>query len=300
MLYEQIAQNKRKTVYVLIVFFALVLAIGAAIGYLFMHNLLSGVTVAAILAIVYILIMISNSTNVVMQMNHAVEIKDAQQYPDLWHIVEDMAMVGQIPMPRVFIVDDPSPNAFATGNDPQHAAVAVTSGIMQRLNREELEGVIAHEVSHIRNYDIRLSTIALALSAVISILVNIGNNFFWWGGASRSRDDDRDNSAGNLIAVVFSILLLILGPLAASIAQMALSRNREYLADASGVELTRNPQGLINALLKISESEPMQAADPSSSALYISDPFKGKGQLAAHLFDSHPPIEQRVARLSAM
>ena len=235
MLYEQIAQNKRKTVYVLIGFFALVLAIGAAIGYLFMHNLLSGVTVAAILAIVYILIMISNSTNVVMQMNHAVEIKDAQQYPDLWHIVEDMAMVGQIPMPRVFIVDDPSPNAFATGNDPQHAAVAVTSGIMQRLNREELEGVIAHEVSHIRNYDIRLSTIALALSAVISILVNIGNNFFWWGGASRSRDDDRDNSAGNLIAVVFSILLLILGPLAASIAQMALSRNREYLADASGV-----------------------------------------------------------------
>ncbi|MCP8857259.1 zinc metalloprotease HtpX [Latilactobacillus fuchuensis] len=297
MLYEQIAQNKRKTVYVLIGFFALVLAIGGAIGYLFMNNMLTGVTLAAVLAIVYILIMISNSTNVVMQMNHAVEIKDANQYPDLWHIVEDMAMVGQIPMPRVFIVEDDSPNAFATGNDPQHAAVAVTSGIMQRLNREELEGVIAHEVSHIRNYDIRLSTIALALSAVISILVNIGNNFFWWGGAGRDRDDDRDNGGSNVIAMVFSILLMILGPLAASLAQMALSRNREYLADASGVELTRNPEGLINALLKISESEPMQAADPSSSALYISDPFKGK---ASHLFDSHPPIEDRVAKLRAM
>ena len=170
---------------------------------------------------------------------------------------------------------------------------------MPRLNREELEGVIAHEVSHIKNYDIRLSTIALALAAVISLLVNIGSNMMWWSGG-RDRDDDREGGAGNVIALVFSILLMILGPLAASIAQMALSRNREYLADASGVELTRNPEGLINALLKISNSEPMQAADPSSAALYISDPFKGRGSLGTHLFDSHPPIEQRVERLRNM
>ncbi|ASN61434.1 zinc metalloprotease HtpX [Latilactobacillus curvatus] len=299
MLFEQIQQNKRKTVYVMIGFFALVLAIGAALGYLFMRNLISGVVVAAILAAVYMAMMIGNSTNVVMQMNHATEVHDASEYPDLWHIVEDMAMVAQVPIPRVFIVDDPSPNAFATGNDPQHAAVAVTTGIMARLNREELEGVIAHEVSHIRNYDIRLQTIALALSAVISMLVNIGSNMLWWGGG-RSRDNDREEGASNIIGLVFSILLLILGPLAASIAQMALSRNREYLADASGVELTRNPQGLINALLKISDSEPMQAADPSSAALYISDPFKGLSRLGAHLFDSHPPIEERVAKLRAM
>ncbi|ANY13208.1 zinc metalloprotease HtpX [Latilactobacillus curvatus] len=299
MLFEQIQQNKRKTVYVMIGFFALVLAIGAALGYLFMRNLMSGVVVAAILAAVYMAMMIGNSTNVVMQMNHATEVHDASEYPDLWHIVEDMAMVAQVPMPRVFIVDDPSPNAFATGNDPQHAAVAVTTGIMARLNREELEGVIAHEVSHIRNYDIRLQTIALALSAVISMLVNIGSNMLWWGGG-RSRDNDREEGASNIIGLVFSILLLILGPLAASIAQMALSRNREYLADASGVELTRNPQGLINALLKISDSEPMQAADPSSAALYISDPFKGLSRSGAHLFDSHPPIEERVAKLRAM
>lgn len=299
MLYEQIAQNKRRTVYVMIGFLMLVLAIGAALGYLFMQNTLTGVIIAAVLAAVYMVMMISNSTNVIMQMNHAHEIKDASQYPDLWHIVEDMAMVGQIPMPRVFIVDDDSPNAFATGNDPKNAAVAVTSGIMARLNREELEGVIAHEVSHIKNYDIRLSTIALALAAVISLLVNIGSNMMWWGGG-RDRDDDREGGAGNVIALVFSILLMILGPLAASIAQMALSRNREYLADASGVELTRNPEGLINALLKISNSEPMQAADPSSAALYISDPFKGRGSFGAHLFDSHPPIEQRVERLRNM
>ncbi|MGU9988781.1 zinc metalloprotease HtpX [Latilactobacillus curvatus] len=299
MLFEQIQQNKRKTVYVMIGFFALVLAIGAALGYLFMRNLISGVVVAAILAAVYMAMMIGNSTNVVMQMNHATEVHDASEYPDLWHIVEDMAMVAQVPIPRVFIVDDSSPNAFATGNDPQHAAVAVTTGIMARLNREELEGVIAHEVSHIRNYDIRLQTIALALSAVISMLVNIGSNMLWWGGG-RSRDNDREEGASNIIGLVFSILLLILGPLAASIAQMALSRNREYLADASGVELTRNPQGLINALLKISDSEPMQAADPSSAALYISDPFKGLSPSGAHLFDSHPPIEERVAKLRAM
>lgn len=299
MLFEQIQENKRKTVYVMIGFFALVLAIGAALGYLFMRNLISGVVVAAILAAIYMAMMVGNSTNVVMQMNHAIEVHDAREYPDLWHIVEDMAMVAHVPMPRVFIVDDPSPNAFATGNDPEHAAVAVTTGIMARLNREELEGVIAHEVSHIRNYDIRLQTIALALSAVISMLVNIGSNMLWWGGG-RSRDNDREEGASNIIGLVFSILLLILGPLAASIAQMALSRNREYLADASGVELTRNPQGLINALLKIANSEPMQAADPSSAALYISDPFKGLSRPGAHLFDSHPPIEDRIAKLRAM
>ncbi|KRM24482.1 zinc metalloprotease HtpX [Latilactobacillus graminis] len=299
MLFEQIQQNKRKTVFVMVGFFALVLVIGAALGYLFMRNLISGIVVAAVLAIIYMAIMIGNSTNVVMQMNHATEIHNAQQYPDLWHIVEDMALVARVPMPRVFIVADDSPNAFATGNDPEHAAVAVTTGIMARLNREELEGVIAHEVSHIRNYDIRLQTIALALSAVISMLVNIGSNMLWWG-AGRSRDDDREEGAGNIIGLIVSILLLVLGPLAASIAQMALSRNREYLADAAGVELTRNPQGLINALLKITDSEPMQTADPSSAALYIADPFKGLSRSGAHLFDSHPPIEARVAKLKAM
>ncbi|HAT53765.1 MAG TPA: zinc metalloprotease HtpX [Lactobacillus sp.] len=300
MLYEQIRQNKRRTVYVLIGFVLLVLAIGAAIGYVFFNNSIVGLLMALVIAVVYSAIMIGNSTNVVMSMNHGHEITSADQAPELWHIVEDMALVARVPMPRVFIIDDPSPNAFATGNDPQHAAVAATSGILQMLDREELEGVMGHEMTHVRNYDIRLQTIALALSAAISLLVNIGMNSFWWGGGRRDRDDD-DNGGGYLQIIMFivSILLVILGPLAASIAQMALSRNREYLADAGSVELTRNSQGLISALQKISGGEPMQAADPSSASLYISDPFKNKKSFA-HLFDTHPPIEDRIERLEKM
>ncbi|MFC6261423.1 zinc metalloprotease HtpX [Levilactobacillus fujinensis] len=297
MLYDQISMNKRRTGYVMFGFGVLVLAIGAALGYLFWNSWVSGTVIAAVVAAVYMLIMISQSTNVVMSMNHAREIKDEQQAPQLWHLIEDMALVAQVPMPRVFIIDDASPNAFATGNDPKHAAVAVTTGIMDRLNREELEGVIGHEMSHVRNYDIRLQTIALALSAAIGLLVNFASNWFWWGGGRR-RDDDRD-SGGNVIGIVISILLIVLAPLAASIAQMALSRNREYLADASSVELTRNPQGLINALKKIDDSAPMKAADPNSSALYISDPFK-KRQKFADLFATHPPIADRIARLEKM
>ncbi|HJE86693.1 zinc metalloprotease HtpX [Levilactobacillus brevis] len=297
MLYDQIAMNKRRTGYVMFGFGLLVLLIGAALGYLFWNNWQSGAVIALVVAVVYMLIMISQSTNVVMSMNHAREITDVSQAPQLWHMIEDMALVGKVPMPRVFIIDDPSPNAFATGNSPEKSAVAVTTGILQRLNREELEGVIGHEISHVRNYDIRLQTIALALSAAIGMLVNFASNWLWWGGGRR-RDDDRD-SAGNAIALVISIVLIILAPLAASIAQMALSRNREYLADASSVELTRNPQGLINALRKIDDSEPMEAADPNSSALYIGDPFKNKHRLG-DLFSTHPPIADRIARLEKM
>ncbi|KRM00042.1 zinc metalloprotease HtpX [Liquorilactobacillus satsumensis] len=295
MLFQQIARNKRRTVYVMIAFFLLVLVIGAAVGYVFFNNSALGIVMAAVLGVFYMLAMLSRSTEIVMGMNHAEEIQQESDFPELWHVVEDMALVGRVPMPRVFVIADESPNAFATGNNPEHSAVAVTQGLLERLNREELEGVIAHEISHIRNYDIRLQTTALALSAVISALVNLGFNSFWWGGGRR-----RDNEGGgaNAILMVLSIVVVILAPVAATLAQLALSRNREYLADASGVELTRNPQGLINALDKISQSEPMKAADPSSSSLYIANPFKSGSW--THLFDTHPPIEDRIARLRKM
>lgn len=295
MLFQQIARNKRRTVYVMIAFFLLVLVIGAAVGYVFFNNSALGIVMAAVLGVFYMLAMLSRSTEIVMGMNHAEEIQQESDFPELWHVVEDMALVGRAPMPRVFVIADESPNAFATGNNPEHSAVAVTQGLLERLNREELEGVIAHEISHIRNYDIRLQTTALALSAVISALVNLGFNSFWWGGGRR-----RDNEGGgaNAILMVLSIVVVILAPVAATLAQLALSRNREYLADASGVELTRNPQGLINALDKISQSEPMKAADPSSSSLYIANPFKSGSW--THLFDTHPPIEDRIARLRKM
>lgn len=299
MLYQQIAQNKRRTVYVMIGFLLLVLAIGAAVGYIFFNSYLAGIVMALVIGLVYMGMMIAQSTSVIMSMNHGREIKNENEAPELWHVVEDMAMVAQVPMPRVFIIDDSSPNAFATGNNPEHAAVAATSGILAQLNREELEAVIGHEMSHVRNYDIRLSTIALALSAVIALLVNIGMHSFWWGGGRRRSNNSEGGGYLQIILMVFSILIVILGPLAASIAQMALSRNREYLADAGSVELTRNPQGLITALQKISNAQPMKQADPSSSALYISDPMKKKRSFA-HLFDTHPPIEERIARLEKM
>ncbi|GEL15298.1 zinc metalloprotease HtpX [Pediococcus cellicola] len=298
MLFQQIAQNKRRTIYVMIGFTLLVLLIGGALGYVFYDSAISGLIMSAVIAVIYMGIMISQSTSVVMRMNHAHEVSEQEQ-PELWHIVEDMALVGKVPMPKVYIIDDPSPNAFATGNDPKHAAVAVTSGIMQRLNREEMEGVLGHEISHVRNYDIRLQTIALALSAAISMLVNIGMHSFWWGGGRRRNNNDSEGGSAQIILLILSVVLIILGPIAASIAQMALSRNREYLADASSVELTRNPQGLIHALEKISDSQPMQAADPTSSALYISDPLRKKGGIS-HLFDTHPPIADRIARLEKM
>lgn len=298
MLYQQIAQNKRKTVLVMAGFFLLVALIGAAIGYLFARSAVGGVIIAGVIALVYMAVIIGQSTDVVMNMNNAREIHSAQEAPALWHVVEDMAMVAQVPMPRVFIIDDPSPNAFATGNNPEHAAVAATTGLMEIMNREELQAVMGHEMSHVRNYDIRLQTIALALSAAISMLVNFAGNFWWFGG-SRSDDDD-DNSWG-VFAILGSVLLIILAPLAATIAQMALSRNREYLADAGSVELTRNPHGMISALEKLKEAQPMKHVAPSSSGLYISDPEEnGRHRRFSDLFATHPPLDARIKRLEQM
>ena len=299
MLYQQIAKNKRKTVFVLAGFLILVALIGAAIGYLFAGTAVGGIIIAGVLTVIYMSVMVSQSTDVVMNMNNAQEVHSAQEAPELWHVVEDMAMVAQVPMPRVFIIDDPSPNAFATGNDPQHSAVAATTGLLQIMNREELEGVMGHEMSHVRNYDIRLQTIALALSAAITALVNFAGNFWWFGGG-RSSDDDDDSAIG-IFAIIGSILLIILAPLAASIAQMALSRNREYLADAGAVELTRNPHGLISALQKLQNAQPMKKVAPSSSSLYISDPeLNRRHKRFAHLFDTHPPLDERIVRLEEM
>lgn len=297
MLYNQISSNKRRTVVLLIVFFMLLAAIGAAIGYLWLGDMTFGVVIAVIIGAIYAMSMIFQSTNVVMSMNHAREVTE-QEAPQLYHIVEDMAMVAQIPMPRVFIIEDQSLNAFATGYSPENAAVAATTGLLAVMNREELEGVIGHEVSHIRNYDIRISTIAVALASAITLLSSLGSRMIWFGGGRR-RSDDRDNGTG-LLVFLFSILSLILAPLAATLVQLAISRQREYLADASSVELTRNPQGMINALQKLQQSAPMQQpVDAASAALYINDPIKKEERLTS-LFSTHPSISDRIERLRQM
>ena len=299
MLYEQIASNKRKTWVLLIVFFLLLAIVGYAVGYLFMNSGFGGVTIAMILGFIYALTMIFQSTEIVMSMNGAREV-DRNEEPVLSHVVEDMAMVAQIPMPRVYVIDDPGLNAFATGSNPQNAAVAATSGLLEIMNREELEAVIGHEVGHIRNLDIRISTIAVALASAITLLSSMAGRMMWWGGASRSRrNSDRDSGGLEVIMLVISLLAIVLAPLAATLVQLAISRQREFLADASSVELTRNPQAMINALLKLENSQPMtHHVDDASSALYINDPQK-PGFLKK-LFYTHPPISERIERLKHM
>ena len=299
MLFDQIARNKRKTWLLLLVFFLLLGLVGYGVGYLWLGSGFGGLILALVIGFIYAVTMIFQSTNVVMAMNGAREV-DEQTAPNLYHVVEDMAMVAQIPMPRVFIVDDPSMNAFATGSSPKNAAVAATTGLLAVMNREELEGVIGHEVSHIRNYDIRISTIAVALASAITMLAVMARNMMFWGGGRRRNDDDRNGSSGlEIILLIISLIAIILAPLAATLVQLAISRQREFLADASSVELTRNPQGMINALLKLDNSAPMQHhVDDASAARFINDPKKESG--LQKFFYTHPPISERVERLKQM
>lgn len=299
MLYDQIASNKRKTVVLLFVFFLILAAIGAAVGYLWLDSLSFGGVIALIIGGIYAVSMILQSTNVVMAMNNAREVTE-EEAPQLYHIVEDMAMVAQIPMPRVFIVEDESLNAFATGSSPENAAVAVTTGLLALMDREELEGVIGHEVSHIRNYDIRISTIAVALASAVTMIASFGSRMMWFGGSNRRRSNDRDEGAMGIIVLILSLISLFLAPLAATLVQLAISRQREFLADASSVELTRNPEGMIKALQKLEDSSPMHhPVDQASAALYINDPLK-KGERFSSLFNTHPSIADRIDRLRHM
>lgn len=297
MIYQQIDSNKRKTYFIFVIFFLILAALGSFIGYFVVDNIWYGIIFSLIVAGVYSLITYFQSTSIVMSMNNAKKVNSASEAPQLWHIVEDLSMVADIPLPAIYIIDDPSPNAFATGRDPQHAAVAVTRGLYEMMNREELEGVLAHEISHVKNFDIRVSTISVALSsAIILICTLIGNAYRFV--LPFNDDDDRNSSwvAVRLVLWLVGLVFMIPGPIIANLVQMAISRNREYLADVSGAELTRNPQGLINALEKLkTNDQPMQKVDDASAALYISNPKKKKD--FADWFDTHPPLDKRIERL---
>ncbi|MCZ3621956.1 zinc metalloprotease HtpX [Lactobacillus mulieris] len=297
MLFEQISKNKRRTALILTIFVLVLALVGAAVGYFVSGSMVSGIIVALIGTAIYLAIVLHDPAQLVMSMNNAEEIHE-QDNPELWHIVEDMAMVARVPMPRVYIIDDASPNAFATGRDPEHASVAVTRGLLEMMNREELEGVLGHELSHVRNYDILVSTIAIAMLTVITLLTDFTSRYlFWFGGSKRDRDDDNDNKNLEIIKLVLFVITILLAPLVATLINLALSRNREYLADAGSVELTRNPHGLISALKKIENSQPMENVSSSSRALYIEDPVKKEH---GSLFDTHPPTSERIKRLENM
>ncbi len=243
LLYQQIERNKRKTVLIVAGFILFVLAVGGAVTYLNTGEYYSGIVLAAIIAGFYSVFMLLSSTNVVMRMNHAKEIKNKDEHPFLVYTVESLAMAARIPTPRIFIVKDSSPNAFATGTSPKNGAVAVTTGLLELLNDEEIEGVLAHEVAHIRNFDIRLATVAIALVSAVAILSDLGSRMLWFSRGSRN---NRQHPAVILIAFA----LLILSPLIATLIRLAISRNREFLADASAADLTRNPDALASALQK--------------------------------------------------
>ncbi|GAK13187.1 LOW QUALITY PROTEIN: heat shock protein HtpX [Geomicrobium sp. JCM 19039] len=288
---KQIRQNKTKTVFIVTGFVIFVLLVGAAITYFTTGEIFTGIIIAIVLGGGYTLMMIMSSTNVVMRMNHAHEVKDRSENIPLWEAVDNMAMVARIPRPRLFIIKDPSPNAFATGTSPKNGAVAVTTGLLDTLNNEEVEGVIAHEVAHIQNYDIRLSTIAVALVSAVAILTDIGMRMmiFNRGGG---------NNKQHPLMLIVALVLIILAPVIATMIQLAISRNREYLADASAAELTRNPHALASALRKITGIErPVQEASGTSASLYFADPLKKK---VAGLFSSHPPPKNRIERLQNM
>lgn len=217
--------------------------------------------------------------------------------PELFRIVENLCIGDGLPMPKIYIINDPSPNAFATGRDPQHAIVCVTTGILPLLDKSELEGVIAHELSHVKNYDIRLMGIVAVLVGFIAILANLFTQQLWWGNR-----DDRNNNA-QAIFLLIGIILAILSPIAATLIQLAVSRKRELLADASGVLLTRYPNALASALEKLSKDpHSLRSASNATAHLFIVNPFKGKNtkQLFTSLFDTHPPIEERIKILRSM
>lgn len=220
--------------------------------------------------------------------------------PELFRIVENLSIGEGIPMPKIYVMQESAANAFATGRDPKHAVVCVTSGILELLNKSELEGVIAHEMSHVKNYDTRLMGIVAILVGFVAILADMFMRNLWWGGFKR---DDRENGNMDTIFLVIGIILAILSPVVATLIQLAISRKREYLADASAALLTRYPQGLANALEKIAkDSTPLVHVSNATAHLFIENPFKGKSKTIwfASLFDTHPPIEDRIKILRSM
>lgn len=232
-----------------------------------------------------------NSDKIALALNHAKQIKE-QDNQELWHIVENLSITAGLPMPKVYLIEDQAPNAFATGRNKEHAVVAVTTGILGLLDKTELEGVIAHELSHIGNRDILLSTVVVVLVGFISIIANIFMRSLFFG---RGRSNDRE---GGGILMIIGIVLSILAPIFATLIQLAISRKREFLADASGALLTRYPEGLANALVKIGKyNQPMKYANEATAHLFIANPFGRASKNLSNLFNTHPPIEARVRAL---
>lgn len=294
--YSYISGNKLRSVLLLVLFMVFIVGIGYIWGQYY-GNGIESVGLAMVVAGVSSFTGYFWSDKIALAVNGAQQITEIDD-PELFHIVESLTITSGIPMPKLYVINDPSPNAFATGRNPQHAAIAVTTGIRQILSKTELEGVLAHEMSHIKNYDILFMTLVSVFVGTITMLADWFIRWGMWGGGRR-RDSRGNNSSINGIIIIVGLVLVILSPIIATIIQLAISRKREYLADASGVLLTRYPEGLANALEKISaHAEPMAHANKATAHLFISNPLKTDG--FSKLFSTHPPIADRIRILREM
>ena len=290
-LYSHADSNVRRTWFLMITFFIAVIGIGWALSYALGNP-----------GILYIAVLISVVMNVgsywysdkLALASTGAKPITREEYRELWNIVENLAIAEGLPLPKVYVINDPAPNAFATGRDPKHAAIAVTTGLMSMMERTELEGVIAHELSHIKNRDTLVMTVVVVLLGFVTLLSDFFLRSMMWGGGN----NDRDNKLG-AVMVIAGVALAILSPFIAQLIQLAISRKREFLADASGALMTRYPEGLASALQKIGAySQPMRNANNATAHLFISNPFGGKALSGMHkFFMTHPPVEDRIKAL---
>ncbi len=283
-MYSSISQNKRNTVIIFSLFIAIISGIGLYFSYV--YNDLTIFIFTLIFAIFYALFQYKISTAITLKMNGAEPIskKDA---PEFYSIVESLSITAGLPMPKLYIINDSSMNAFAAGTDPENSVICATTGLLENMDKVEIEGVMAHEISHIKNYDIRVSMAAVALTAVIGVLSDIVLRFIFLN------DDDEDSK--NPIALILGLFFVLISPLLATITRLAISRQREFLADATAVSLTRYPDGLISALEKLKNNKPLKRQNSTTASLFISNPMK-QG-FFQRLFSTHPPLDDRINRL---
>ena len=298
--YDQVAANKRNSLFMAVLVIGLLGLLGFAIGYAVVGSPAGGIGATGLaLAIGSVSGVASffGGDKLVLTVSGAHPVDEASA-PQLLNVVREMALAANVPMPAVYLIDDSAPNAFATGRDPAHASVAITTGLLEKLDREELQGVIGHELSHVRNLDIRFSLMVGVMVGAIAILADFFLRFTFWGGGRRSNDRDSGGGGAQAIVFVIAIVLAILAPLISRFIQLAVSRQREYLADASAVDLTRNPHGLERALAKISaDPDVLEVANRGTQHMYFTNPIKNFEKRSSGLMSTHPPILDRINRL---
>ena len=298
--FNQIAANKRKSFLLSLIVVALFAALGFSIGVAATGEWSGGIFVTVIALLVgggLALGSYFGGDALVLKVSGAREV-DPTSAPQLMNVVQELAIAANVPMPKVYVIDDTAPNAFATGRDPKHASVAITTGLLEKLDREELQGVMAHELSHVRNFDIRFAMIVGVLVGSIALLADFFLRFTFWGGGSRRNREGGGSGGLQIIFFVIAIVLSIVAPLVARFVQLAVNRQREYLADASSVELTRNPYGLERALAKISaDPEVLEVANRATQHMYFTNPIKKFEERSKGLFSTHPATVDRINRL---